>query len=220
VVTVDMPVADGTATFVHYRDTVLAVWPNEEDQEVILVGHSLGAMVVPLVADRRRVHTCVFLCPVVPNVAGMPWDGAPEMGRPGAYRTASQADGSVTFDSPEEAAFTFYNKCDPRDAAWAFQHLQPQNSASLWDRPYPLVELPPGRRMVIGGQHDRAITREFLEAVCKRRLGTEPVMMDTDHSPFLSATSELVAVLDSVAAQDGRFTMPPNPASHDRAQRP
>jgi pimeloyl-ACP methyl ester carboxylesterase len=199
VVTVDLPVADGTATFVDYRDAVLANWPDGPHRDVILVGHSLGAMVVPLVADQRSVLISVFLCPVVPNVAGMPWDDAPEMGAPGAYATVSHDDGSVSFESLEEAVFTFYDDCSADDAAWAFQRLRPQNSGSLWDRPYPLDQLPPGRRIVVAGQHDRAISPEFLRAVCRPRLGTDPVMLDADHSPFLSATGELAALLSSIA---------------------
>ena len=193
-VTMDLPVDDGAATFLDYRDAVLRVWPGEDD-DIVLVGHSLGAMVVPLVAAERRVRTSVFLTPVVPNVGGHPWDGAPEMGAPGAYVTVSHEDGSVVFASLDEAVHTFYGRCEPSDAAWAFERLRPQSSGSLWDRPYPLEELPPGPRLVVGGLHDRAITPEFLRAVCGERLGTEPLMIDADHSPFLSATAELVELL-------------------------
>ena len=200
VVTMDLPVDDGTATFLSYRDAVLAAWPETDGRDVVLVGHSLGAMVAPLVAAERPVHTTVFLCPVVPNVAGMPWDGAPEMGAPGAYVTVSHDDGSVTFESPDEATASFYGRCDPSDAAWAFARLRAQNSSSLWDRPYPLEALPPGRRIVIGGLHDRAITPEFLRAVCAERLGTEPIMLEADHSPFLSATDALADLLSRVAS--------------------
>jgi pimeloyl-ACP methyl ester carboxylesterase len=199
----DLPVSDGSATFLDYRDAVLAAWPDADDttdDTVELVGHSLGAMVVPLVAAERPVHTSVFLCPVVVNVRGMPWHDAPEMGAPGAYVTVSHDDGSVSFESREEAVESFYGRCDPQDATWAFERLQPQNSSSLWDRPYPLDDLPPGRRAVIGGLHDRAITPEHLRAVCAERLGTEPVMLDADHSPFLSATAALTDALVRVTS--------------------
>jgi hypothetical protein len=49
--------------------------------------------------------------------------------------------------------------------------------------------------------HDKAITPEFLQAVCKRRLGIDPFMLDADHSPFLSATEELANLFDAVAAE-------------------
>jgi pimeloyl-ACP methyl ester carboxylesterase len=197
VVTMDLPVEDGSATFLDYRDAVLHAWPAPPSDDVVLLGHSLGAMVVPLVAAERPVHASVFLCPVVPNVAGMPWHDGPEMGAPAAYRTTTHDDGSETFDSIEEAVFTFYGACEPSDAAWAFDHLRPQNSTSLWDRPYPLTGLPPGRRVAIGGRHDRAITPAYVRAACTLRLGTDVVMMDADHSPFLSAPDTLADLITS-----------------------
>jgi pimeloyl-ACP methyl ester carboxylesterase len=198
VVTMDLPVDDGTATFLGYRDAVLAAWPDQHPDELVLVGHSLGAMVVPLVVAQRPVHTSVYLCPVVPHIGGMPWDDAPEMGTDDAYGTVSHDDGSVTFESLDEAVTTFYGECDPAVAAWAFERLRPQNSSSLWDRPYPLPALPEGRRCVIAGRLDRAITPAFVQAVSLPRLATAPIMLDADHSPFLSAVDELVAVLDRV----------------------
>jgi pimeloyl-ACP methyl ester carboxylesterase len=200
VVTMDLPVGDGAATFLTYRDAVLTAWPEPVVRDVVLVGHSLGAMVVPLVAAERPVRVTVFLCPVVPNVDGMPWDAAPEMGTPRAYVTVSHDDGSVTFESRDEAVTTFYGRCDPGDADWAFERLRSQDSSSLWDRPYPLRRLPPGPRSVIGGRHDEAITPEFLQAVCAERLGTEPVLLDADHSPFLSATTDLAELLCGLAS--------------------
>jgi pimeloyl-ACP methyl ester carboxylesterase len=200
-VSMDLPVSDGTATFLDYRDAVLSAWPDMEPTEssdLVLVGHSLGAMVVPLVAARRSVAHSVFVCPVVPNVSGMPWDDAPEMGAPGAYVTAQRPDGSVVFDHIEEAVFTFYGSCSRSDANWAFERLQPQNSASLWDRPYPMPELPPGRRTVIAGRHDQAITPAFLETVCPSRLGTTPRWLDADHSPFLSDVRGLADLLEDL----------------------
>ena len=199
-VTMDLPVADGQATFVDYRDAVLAAWPTPSaGQEITLVGHSLGAMTVPLVAAERPVSSSVYLCPVVPNPPGMPWDDAPAMGAPDAYVTTTRDDGSVVFDSLDEAVTTFYNRCDPEAAASAFARLQPQNSKSLWDRPYPLAQLPPGPRMVIAGLHDHAITPAYLHAACSPRLGVDPVEIDTDHSPFLSAPAALADLLESAA---------------------
>jgi pimeloyl-ACP methyl ester carboxylesterase len=206
-VAMDLPVADGRATFVDYRDAVLAAWPSGAASDgAVLVGHSLGAMVVPLVAAMRPVSASVYLCPVVPNVAGMPWDDAPAMGTPEAYVTVTHPDGSASFDSLDEAVATFYGTCDPGDAAWAFARLQPQNSTSLWDRPYPLTELPPGPRVAVAGAYDQAITPTYLRSVCRTRLGVDPVEIDTDHSPFLSAPAILADLLESVADDRTRST--------------
>ena len=200
-VAMDLPVDDGSATFLDYRDAVLDAWPRDaDDGAIVLVGHSLGAMVVPLVAAVVDVHHTAYVCPVVPNVVGQPWDDAPAMGEPDAYVTTQHDDGSVTFDSLDEAVTTFYGASRPSDAAWAFDRLRAQNSRSLWDRPYPLRELPAGPRTVVSGRHDRAIRPGFLRAVCPPRLGVEPVELDADHSPFLSAPALLADLLVACAS--------------------
>ena len=52
----DLPVEDGDATFGDYAEAVLASYPpNLEDG--VLVGHSLGAMVLPLVAASLRLES-------------------------------------------------------------------------------------------------------------------------------------------------------------------
>jgi pimeloyl-ACP methyl ester carboxylesterase len=65
-VVMDLPVEDGDATFEEYAD-------------VVLVGHSLGAMVLPLVAASRSVSMLVTLCGLIPmstvgrGMMRLPW---------------------------------------------------------------------------------------------------------------------------------------------------
>lgn len=83
------------------------------------------------------------------------------MGRPEAYQTVTLGDGSSVFRTFESARITFYADCDPQDAAWAFERLRPQNSRSLWNRPYPVTQLPNTPRAAIAAVDDAAITIEF-----------------------------------------------------------
>jgi pimeloyl-ACP methyl ester carboxylesterase len=71
-VVMDLPVEDGDATFEDDADAVLASYPADVE-DAVLVGHSLGAMVLPLVAAARPVSMLVFLCGLIPNVLGRPW---------------------------------------------------------------------------------------------------------------------------------------------------
>ena len=48
-IVMDLPVDDGGATFSDYADVVLSSYPADLD-DAVLAGHSLGAMVLPLVA--------------------------------------------------------------------------------------------------------------------------------------------------------------------------
>ena len=197
-VVMDLPVDDGDATFEDYADAVLGSYPADLE-DAVLVGHSLGAMVLPLVATSRPASLLVFLCGVIPNIEGKPWDGAPPMSRPEAYETETLDDGSSVFRTLESARLSFYADCDPQDAAWAFERLRPQNSRSLWDRPYPLTQLPDTPRVAIAGVDDAAITIEFSRAVSRPRLGVDPIEIPGAHSPFLARPRELASLLDGLA---------------------
>ena len=194
----DLPVDDGDATFEDYADAVLGSYPADLE-DAVLVGHSLGAMVLPLVATSRPASLLVFLCGVIPNIEGKPWDGAPPMSRPEAYETETLDDGSSVFRTLESARLSFYADCDPQDAAWAFERLRPQNSRSLWDRPYPLTQLPDTPRVAIAGVDDAAITIEFSRTVTRPRLGVDPIEIPGAHSPFLARPRELASLLDGLA---------------------
>jgi hypothetical protein len=74
----------------------------------------------------------------------------------------------------------------------------PQNSRSLWDRPYPLTRLPDTPRVAIAGVDDAAITIEFSRAVTRPRLGVDPIEIPGAHSPFLARPRELASLLDGL----------------------
>jgi pimeloyl-ACP methyl ester carboxylesterase len=194
-VVMDLPVEDGAATFEDYADIVLASY-SADLADGVLVGHSLGAMVLPLVAAARPASLLVFLCGLIPNVKGQPWHDTPPLGRPEAYATKTLDDGSSIFETFESANVTFYADCDPQDARWAFQQLRAQNSRRLWDRPYPLRELPATPRVAIAAVDDAAVTIEFSRAVTKPRLGVDPVEIPGAHSPFLAQPHQLADLLD------------------------
>jgi pimeloyl-ACP methyl ester carboxylesterase len=196
-VVMDLPVEDGTATLQDYADVVLASYPPDL-HDVVLVGHSLGAMVLPLVAVSRPVSLLVFLCGLIPNVNGRPWDDAPPIGRPGAHQTETLDDGSSVFTAFESARFTFYADCDLQDAKWAYERLRRQNSCSLWDRRYPLRRLPATPRAAIAALDDAAITIEFSRTITRRRLGVDPIEIPGAHSPFLARPGELAMLLDEL----------------------
>jgi pimeloyl-ACP methyl ester carboxylesterase len=194
-ITMDLPVDDASATFEDYARVVVDASAGAGD-DVVVVGHSLGSMVIPLVAAARPVASLFFLCGVIPNFEGAPWDGAPRMDEPGTFDAAVQGDdGSMSWPTVEAATNAFYDDCSPDDAAWAFARLRPQRSAALWDRPYPLKAWPSARRFAIVGADDKAVTLEFSRYACSTRLGVDPVVLPGSHSPFLARPDELADAL-------------------------
>ena len=66
VVAPDLPCDDPSAGCVAYADVVVTALAHVND-EVILVGHSLGGLTIPLVAAARPVRRMVFLCAFLPQ---------------------------------------------------------------------------------------------------------------------------------------------------------
>ena len=194
-VATDLPCADGTATFADYADVIVDAAASVPDN-VVLVGHSLGSMTIPLVAARRPVSAMVLLCGVTPNLHGQPWDDVPQMEKPGTFDAlVSQPDGAVSWPDVASATSAFYGAALPEDAAWAFERLRPQNSTSLWAAPYPLATWPDVETFAVCCTDDVAVRPEFVRATCRDRLGIEPLEIPGDHSPFLSAPGQLADVL-------------------------
>lgn len=111
----------GPATLVQ---DVVAVLENEELRDVVLVGHSFGALVALGVADRvpHRLRRLVLLDGVVvepgePAFAGLPPEAV------AARIAAAEASGGLTYPPPPAGAFGL---TDPDDLAWVARRLTPQ----------------------------------------------------------------------------------------------
>ena len=201
-VTLDLPIDDPTATFERHADVALDAMRDLAADDAVVVGHSVGSMVAPIVAARRPIRVIVFLCGVIPKFGGLPWDDSPSMEAPGTFDPlVAHDDGSTTWPSVEAATAAFYQDCTPDDAKWAFSKLRPNNAKSLWDRPYPLDDWPDAKRVSIVGVDDRAVTLEWSKHVARTRLDVVPVELPGGHSPFLARPDELAdALIESADA--------------------
>lgn len=64
VVAVDLPCDDPAETFSSYADVIVAALADEDD-DVVLVAHSMGGLSMPIAAARRPVARMVFLCALI-----------------------------------------------------------------------------------------------------------------------------------------------------------
>jgi len=199
-VAVDLPCEDPAAGARRYAEVVDATLPAGDD--LVLVGHSLAGLTIPLVAARRPVRALVFLCAVLPAFGESLDDQlARDAGvyAPG-YAThpgrVAHPDGSTSW-TDAAAAEVFYHDCAPADARRAAARLRRQSPAPRRE-PCPLAAWPAAHRVSIYCRDDRAIAPEWAERAARERLGVEPLALDGGHSPFLSRPAALARLLHSV----------------------
>ena len=174
----------------------------------VLVGHSMGGMVITQAAARcpERIERLVFVA------AFVPWDGQSLIGMtqlPEAAGDQIQAhmvvegDPPVARMTPEGARAARYGCCDDEQVAYALARNSPQ-AVAPFTHPVQLdgpehdafAALPRAYVMCL---QDMAI-RPSLQRLMIERAGCEPVIeIDTDHAVWASRPDELTAALNRIA---------------------
>jgi pimeloyl-ACP methyl ester carboxylesterase len=170
-----------------------------QGEPVVLVGHSMGGMIVTAAAERRpeKVRALVYVC------AFLPGDGDTLMALAGLDSTSlllpnlvmSEQEGYATVRD-EGIVPSFYEHCPDADVALAKSRLVPQALAPL-NVPIRVTPQRAGSvpRWYVECTEDRALPialqRTMVAAHPCRRVFT----LETDHSPFYSAPEELVRCL-------------------------
>jgi pimeloyl-ACP methyl ester carboxylesterase len=214
-VALDLP-GHGTRTAerpANYRGRIQPILDILQEGDV-LVGHSGGGYDICVAANEapHKVRHLIFLA------AGLPIEGKSVIEATGGALEEDTAgkeqvrnlmddsmgmsrhvrllpDGTMEWHSRDGAGELFYHDCDEATIDWAFSKLSPGISPfpqeklflqALWD-----AQLP---RSYILCLQDRskplAMSREVI-----RRLGVEPLTIDSSHSPFLSRPAELAELL-------------------------
>jgi pimeloyl-ACP methyl ester carboxylesterase len=195
---VDLPCDDPAATTLDNAGQVVEALGAADD--VVVVGHSLGGIVAPVVAGLRPVRRVVLLAALVPRpgrslrevMASEPECTTEEFDR--APRRVGDH-GAVTWD-PEVAAGLFYRACDPGTARWASARLRPQ----VWTTSQeitPLERWPDCELVSIVCTGDEVLSPDWSRRIARDVLHVEPVELPTGHSPMLSHPVELADALVS-----------------------
>ena len=174
----------------------------------ILVGHSGGGFDITLAADAASDHVAhiTYLAAALPR-EGRTYpeamamreaeDGSfdADVGEMLSYLHFDE-DGAMSFATFEGAWKYFYHDCDEQTARWAFERLCPERFGDTTITPVSVprfwaADLP---RSYIRCLQDRSKPR-WLSDVVARRLGVDPLTIDSSHSPFLSRPAELAELL-------------------------
>lgn len=173
-------------------------------ERVILVGHSMGGMVVTQAAE----YAAPNVAKVVYVTAFLPADGQALVELAASFEGADNVQPSLIVDeangtctlADDALVPLFYAECSEEDAAWACSMLRPEALAAF-TTPVHLTEDGYGSipRAYIECARDQAITIELQRYMVERQPCETVLTIDTDHSPFLSRRQELLGHLLSLA---------------------
>lgn len=197
-----------------WADTVVDTIPPDAGRTVV-VGHSLGGLCIPVVAERAAVDHLVFLGAMVP----VPGRSMMEVmaDEPDTFRDVEVAEtvrdviDTKAFEGAGDAVMPyaqahamFYGDLDETTARSAWQRLRRQGLTSFTE-PSPLERWPDVRSTYVLMKDDGAVNPEWSRRVARGRLaeagrhGSDLVELEGSHSPFFSRPRELAELLDRIA---------------------
>jgi pimeloyl-ACP methyl ester carboxylesterase len=195
-VTPDLPFEDETAGAREWADVVVAAIDGSgaSPDDVVVVGHSMGGLCVPVVATLRPVRRMVFLGALLP-VPGST-HGEYLARHPAAVTFDTQWGGDTPGPSGlswAAARHGFYADCDEQVARRAYERLRP-TPLVVFTEPCPIEEWPPVPSTSIVMREDRAVGPEWSRAAAAA-IGADVVELEGSHSPFYSRSAELAELL-------------------------
>ncbi len=202
VVTPDLPVDDDAAGAMEWARVTVAAIDRAADhvasEGVIVVGHSIAGLCVPMVATLRPVRRMVFVAALIP-VPGQTF--ADEFAaNPGAVSfpaPTATGDGpfGLTWESVREG---FYHDCPEVLAREAFRTLRHQSFTVFTER-CPLERWPDVPSTYVLMTDDRALDVDWVRRIAIDRLDAAVIELDGGHSPFLARPIELSEILSDIA---------------------
>ncbi|MCH8011592.1 MAG: alpha/beta fold hydrolase [Candidatus Marinimicrobia bacterium] len=181
-----------------YADRVCQIL-DTQSEPVILVGHSMGGVVITQTAEYRpeKIKTLVYLTAFLLRngefLLQLAEGDTEALVLPNLIMAEDQSYATVRDEAIKE---TFYGDCSDEDVARAKSLLVPQ-AVAPFATPVNTTEEKFGRvpRVYISCLRDKAITPALQEKMYKVLPCEKVISMDTSHSPFFSAPEELVGHL-------------------------
>jgi pimeloyl-ACP methyl ester carboxylesterase len=166
---------------------------------IVLVGHSLAGLTIPIVAGRIRTSMAIYLCALLP-VPGLSFDAQHADNGTGFKPSEAPVTGLEGTSWPERGAIElFYQDCEPDIATAAARKLRPQQWR-ITQEVTPLREWPAVPAAYILCSADRAVSRAYSSRAAHALLGVDAIEMPGGHSPFLSRPKELAAELVAISS--------------------
>ena len=180
VVSVDLPCDDDGAGLQEYTDTAVDAIGDRRD--LIVVAQSLAGFTAPLVCDRLPVTLLILVAAMVPMPGESPGDWW--------FNTGHE------IPDPFDAEVVFAHDLPSELAAASLDHVREQ-SATPFEKPWPLDAWPDVPTRFLLCRDDRFFPAEFQRRVVQERLGIVPDEMGGGHLVALSRPEELVERLEA-----------------------
>jgi pimeloyl-ACP methyl ester carboxylesterase len=179
-VAVDLPSEDESAGWREYADHVVEALGDREN--VVVVGHSLGAFTAPLVSTHITADLLVLVAGMIPAPGELLADWWANTG----YEASGYDD-------------LFYHDVAPVLAEEAQRRERDETSKALRE-PWPLDAWPETPTKYLLCRDDRMFTAAWARRHARERLGIEADEMDGGHYVTISRPRELAERLDAYAA--------------------
>ena len=203
VVTPDLPVADETAGFAEYVDAVLTAVGDRAP--VVLVGQSMGAFTVPLVAARVPTTLLVLLAPMIPaprETLGAWWAATGHRAAVEAHAAEVGLDPAHLDPTVDHRAVFFHDLPAHLVAELEAAGPTPQAGA-IFGMPYPLARWPDVPTRVVAARDDRMFPLPFVRRLAWQRLGVEAEVVPGGHLVALGHPHEVATTLLRLAGEVG-----------------
>jgi pimeloyl-ACP methyl ester carboxylesterase len=190
VVAVDLP-TDESAGLNECADAVVAAIGGRT--RLVVVAHSFGGFVAPLVCDRLAAEALVLVAGMVPAPGEAPRDWWDNTGLP----TARSESG---FDGLDDFA-TYYHDVAPDLAAEAISRERSFPSMRTYDEPWPRAAWPDVSTHYLLCGDDRLLPPAWTRQMVRERLGITADEIDGGHCVMLSRPTELARRLASYSVR-------------------
>ncbi|MEV0230962.1 alpha/beta hydrolase [Nonomuraea sp. NPDC050786] len=186
-VAVDLPMSDPQAELWDYADAVVQAVGGRRD--LVVVAHSWGGFVAPLVCARAKADALVLVTAMIPSPGEAPDDWWEHSGRPSSdIRDEYQL---FLHDVPRELG----ERVLAHDRVLA----EKISMDRALHEPWPLAVWPDVPTRYVLCRDDRFFTPDFVRRHVKERLGIVPDELPGSHMAMLSHPRELADYLVGVA---------------------
>lgn len=194
-IALDLPLEDPNAGAVRYAEAVLQVLHDAGD-DIVLVGHSMSGLLIPLVANQHPVRQLVYLAALIPKIGTSLVDRALH-GDESDMHYPALLEKNFSLDAVDETAameFLFHD-CKPDVASWAISKLRPHASRLMMNEISPIQIMPNIKSSYIVCMEDRILTQAWSKRAARELLGVDAIAIPGGHCPQLSRPVHLADVL-------------------------